>query len=900
MVQAENKATRSIFSTILIPIIVLILAEVLIFAAVLLANNVIGRINQNDNDIFDNQVDTRKNYLEDYFVGSVSNLDQLADVINNSAAELIESNQLDLSDLDGNITSTSRLQQYIIGPMISTLRDKAVSGIFVIFNTDNLEDLSGTSLKMPGILIKDTDPAATPSARNEDLAIEHSSIELLNTLRIRTDVGWSPLFNFQGRARDKNFDFIRIPFQAALTRSHDASASDFAYWSTTSLLEDDVTDGQALCYTIPLILDDGTVYGVVGVSLATKYLQSLMPMRDFINGQEGAYALVSFSDDQTTDVIELTPSVVNATGSFTERLGNTITLETSHYGGYTVKDAPVGLHAGFRPFKLYNTHAPFEHDRWGIIGVIPETILHSFSRQLQWTLVITALVMAVAGIVGAVLVGHSISKPIRKLSNEVYDAHENHRGMPQLSKTNIAEIDQFTTAIATLSEDIDKVREAEQSRIEHERDYDMLTGLMNRRSFYREASVVFSQPEELKQAALVMLDLDNLKKINDMYGHDWGDKYIYQAANTFKKLAPSNALVARVSGDEFYILFHGHDSQQEIETSIEKLKTSIPQTEFALPGGKIEHINASGGVALYLKDAEEFEELMRLADFTMYQVKMSGKNNIAYFDIDNYRQRSNELRAKASFNDLMDNCQLASYHFQPIFDAQSGRPFAYEALLRVALDALQSPADVFSIARKESRLREVERMTWIRTLESYQGLLSQNEVDKAALLFINSIASVSLDMSEFERIAERFSNLLSHLVIEITETENMDEEATAIKRKVPGFTGLFALDDYGSGYNSELKLLELKPSFVKVDISIVRDINSSVDKQRIVTNIVEYAHERNMKIIAEGIETPSELACLLDLNVDLLQGYYLARPSEVPAAINPVALKQIQEHKATP
>lgn len=133
---------------------------------------------------------------------------------------------------------------------------------------------------------------------------------------------------------------------------------------------------------------------------------------------------------------------------------------------------------------------------------------------------------------------------------------------------------------------------------------------------------------------------------------------------------------------------------------------------------------------------------------------------------------------------------------------------------------------------------------------------------------------------------ERFAKIQDRLIVEITETENLDMEMIRKKSTAEGFTGIFALDDYGSGYNSEINLLKLNPCYVKVDVSIVRDIDADENKQQIVKNIVEYAHGRNMKIIAEGIETGAELKKLLELNVDLLQGFFLARPGAVPPALS--------------
>ncbi len=110
----------------------------------------------------------------------------------------------------------------------------------------------------------------------------------------------------------------------------------------------------------------------------------------------------------------------------------------------------------------------------------------------------------------------------------------------------------------------------------------------------------------------------------------------------------------------------------------------------------------------------------------------------------------------------------------------------------------------------------------------------------------------------------------------------MDPDCTRAKRNVPGFSGMFALDDYGSGYNSEKNLLELSPAFTKIDISIIRSIDASRDRQEIVSNMVTYAHQRNMQVVAEGVETPRELETVIDLGVDLIQGFFISRPVAVP------------------
>ena len=232
--------------------------------------------------------------------------------------------------------------------------------------------------------------------------------------------------------------------------------------------------------------------------------------------------------------------------------------------------------------------------------------------------------------------------------------------------------------------------------------------------------------------------------------------------------------------------------------------------------------------------------------------------------------------------------------FQPIFSAHDGRVMAYEALMRSDMERLRSPATIMKLAREQGALQEIERLTFFKSLETFDHLRNEGLVRRDALLFINSIASIALPREDSEYMDSRWHELRRQMVIEITEEEAIDREAMETKRHAPGFSGMFALDDYGSGYSNEGSLLELAPRFIKVDISIIRGIDSDPDKQQILRNVVRYAQPRSMQIIAEGVETAAEMRTVIDLGADLLQGYFLARPAAVPDPIAPEAAEIIR------
>ena len=394
-----------------------------------------------------------------------------------------------------------------------------------------------------------------------------------------------------------------------------------------------------------------------------------------------------------------------------------------------------------------------------------------------------------------------------------------------------------------------------------------------------------------------MMDTDNLKHMNDTFGHDWGDKYIRRAGQCLAWNTPPGTLCARISGDEFNVLFYGYDSQEAIREEIRNLKTAVKETSLTLPSGRELHLSISGGIAWYPENSREFPIMKKYADFAMYQVKRTQKGELAEFDPEIYRKEAAATEKRQQFQKLIRE-ELVRYYFQPIISGKTGETIAYEALMRVSLPMITNPGQVMELAREEGCLHEIERITMFKSAESYLFLEREGLISGKEKLFVNSVASQHMTEAESKEYMRRFTSLQSRLVVEITEEEGMDSSALEIKRNTLGLQGNFALDDYGSGYSNEKNLIDLSPAYIKVDISIIRDIDKSQDKQQIVSNIVSYAHGRNMQIVAEGMETAAELETVLALGVDLLQGYFLARPAAVPSKISDEALAVIQAFEA--
>lgn len=405
---------------------------------------------------------------------------------------------------------------------------------------------------------------------------------------------------------------------------------------------------------------------------------------------------------------------------------------------------------------------------------------------------------------------------------------------------------------------------------------------------------MFAHPDKMRHAALLITDLDNLKRINDTYGHDWGDRYIRLTGQSLAENIPANAVCSRLSGDEFVVLLHGYESRDALRADLTHLQEALSAYTAVLPSGDTMHIAISGGVAWYPDDSRDFATLKRYADFALYQVKRQRKGEIREFDIGAYNREAYYAQLRQEFTTLLENDSVF-YHFQPLFSARDGHVAAYEALMRVNMPLLRSPETIMKLAHEENRLYDIEHLTLFKGTQTFERLVSCGKLSPDAKLFINSIANVSLTDADFADFRRQFAPVLKKMVIEITEEEETTPEVLAIKRRQLDGNAVFALDDYGSGYSNSNKLLLLAPHYIKVDIAIIRGIDSNIDKQQVVTDVVTYAHARQMQVVAEGIENEAELRTVLRLGVDLLQGYFLARPAAIPDPIAPAALKILKD-----
>ena len=420
----------------------------------------------------------------------------------------------------------------------------------------------------------------------------------------------------------------------------------------------------------------------------------------------------------------------------------------------------------------------------------------------------------------------------------------------------------------------------ETEKIKHERDYDILTNLYNRRAFLRIVTDLINN-KKIASGVLSMWDLDNLKFFNDTYGHDMGDKYIRMFAEEFHSLNAPNFVASHVAGDEF-MLFIYDGEVEEMCQKLEELHASFLKKRITLPDGESIGVSVSAGMSVYGIDSDHYETLTRFADFAMYEVKRQEKGAIKRFNYEHYEKDYVLVNGVLELNKVLEK-EKVTFAFQPIVDIQKKEIFAYEALLRPQSQLLCTPELLLRVADKQSKLHIVEHLTWFHALEAY---FSQFDKKPDTKLFINSISGQCIAPDEFQMIKQCYQDYLSCVVMEITEDAQPDEATERKKREFCLANGIeIAMDDYGVGYSTNAVLMNNSFGYVKIDISMIQNIHCSTEKLNFVKGIINYCHECNTKVIAEGVETKEEYEIVKALGANYVQGFYLMKPKKSIAEI---------------
>ncbi|SDJ51284.1 diguanylate cyclase (GGDEF) domain-containing protein [Ferrimonas sediminum] len=443
--------------------------------------------------------------------------------------------------------------------------------------------------------------------------------------------------------------------------------------------------------------------------------------------------------------------------------------------------------------------------------------------------------------------------------------------------------------------------------IQHLAAYDPLTGLANRRKFQFVLDKEIANTLKYEQSlALLYIDLDNFKRVNDSFGHETGDRLLCEYTHRLNKaiLNCRNAsprltrpLLARLAGDEFALLLNDVSSAN---TAISVAKRVLAITENGLTvDGFTHNIGTSIGIALAPRDALDTSALFRCADTAMYQAKLKGKGRYQLFSDDIARLLAEQDAIEQALHTALGREEF-ELNFQPIFDANNLRVTAIEALLRCNHPQLKQagPDKFIPVAESTGLIRQIDRWVIEHALSSLAQLQQRG---------FGGVLNINISANELHN--EQFPSHIStelgkHNIspaaveLEITETTliDADRQSVSVLRRLQDIGVNIALDDFGTGYIGFNQLNHYPVNTLKIDRSFVHAIgNESGQKRPMVDVVLELASIFDLDTVAEGVETEQQLLRLRKLGCNFLQGYYLARPMPLTEL-----LKFLEQHGECP
>ncbi|MFQ5650073.1 MAG: putative bifunctional diguanylate cyclase/phosphodiesterase [bacterium] len=429
--------------------------------------------------------------------------------------------------------------------------------------------------------------------------------------------------------------------------------------------------------------------------------------------------------------------------------------------------------------------------------------------------------------------------------------------------------------------EMEKARALEQHLAYH----DALTSLPNRLLFMErlQQALVYAKRYDSLLAVLFM-DLDGLKQINDTKGHAAGDELLQAVARRLTHNVRESDTVARLGGDEFIILLKGIKKVEDVTKVASKILRAV-STPCSIVGEKIE-VTASVGISVFPYDGSDNEDLIKKADFAMYRAKSKGKNRHQLFNMFVNIDSGRQVSLESSLRQAVENKSLRLF-FQPQVALQSGNLIGMEALLRWQLDDLVmlQPADFMPMAEDTGLIVPIGK--WVLREACLQNRRWQESGYPPIPVAVNLSARQFREVSLVETVASAIRDTRlspSHLVLEITETSAMEDiEFTITTLKALKEMGVrIALDDFGIGYSSLSYLKRLPIDFLKVDKCFVRDVPKNPDDVSIIKAIVALAQNLGIKVIAEGVEKKDQLSFLKSIRCEQVQGFYFS-PALSPA-----------------
>lgn len=420
-----------------------------------------------------------------------------------------------------------------------------------------------------------------------------------------------------------------------------------------------------------------------------------------------------------------------------------------------------------------------------------------------------------------------------------------------------------------------------QKRIWHEANFDALTDLPNRRMFQQKLIDGMNKANQSDTLlALLLLDLDGFKQVNDSLGHSTGDLLLKEVADRIKNCLYHDDTVARLGGDEFTVILEGIKQVNSIETIAKKILTALNKP-FVLKDHTI-HISTSIGITVYPVDTQETDTLLKNADQAMYAAKHIGKNCYQFFTADMQKDIETKIQTLHGLRSALQNNEF-ELHYQPIIDLITGQVHKAEALIRWIHpeQGCISPLEFIPVVEESGLIVPIGDWAFNQAALFLKDLQATHHPEFQI--------SINVSPKQFQITSNHqgqpkpfwITKHVSHgIIIEITEnlvldlTDGVKSQLNQIRE-----AGIqTAIDDFGTGYSSLAYLKKFQIDYIKIDRSFVSNIEKNDSDKVLCEVIIQMAHKLGFKVVAEGIETQKQLDFLFSLGCDYGQGFYLSKP----------------------
>lgn len=406
--------------------------------------------------------------------------------------------------------------------------------------------------------------------------------------------------------------------------------------------------------------------------------------------------------------------------------------------------------------------------------------------------------------------------------------------------------------------------------------HDPLTSLPNRRKFIEELKGAIKNNQ---YGAVMLLDLDNFKGINDTLGHVYGDKVLIKIAEGLKTIEDDKVFISRFGGDEFLVLIRDESSFAEIRRYAEKL-VEVFKSMITFDSNKI-HISFSMGITLFPLDSNDVNQLIMNADMALYKVKNTGKNGFEFFEKEMLDSIAEKARIEEILRETIKNNSL-SLVYQPQIDTFSGEVVCFEALLRINQYDI-SPELLVAVAEEVGLIIDIGRQVTTKAIAQLSRW--KNKGLSLKPISINFSAKQLNDTGFVDFIEGELSNYdidAKYIEIEITESiflDNTDETLVFIEQlKSMGIT--ISIDDFGTGYSSLSYLTFIPADKIKIDKHL-NDKFLEIENIKVMDSLISLAHSLKLKVVAEGIETFDQYRRLKVGKCDYIQGYFFSKPLHI-------------------